>query len=116
MNKAIGKKIEKIGIEKSRKHLFFCIGPDCCPKKEGAALWEHAKKRLKSLDFPVMRTKAACFRICQGGPWLVVYPEGIWYGDMTEERFERILQEHLIEGNPVREWIAVENSLAACRT
>ena len=34
---------------------------------------------------------------------LVVYPEGIWYGEMTPERFDRILQEHLIDGSPVME-------------
>jgi len=58
-----------------------------------------------------MRTKAACFRLCFGGPWLVVYPEGIWYGSLTEARFERILQQHLLDGNPVREWCVAENGL-----
>jgi (2Fe-2S) ferredoxin len=58
-----------------------------------------------------MRTKAACFRICAGGPWLVVYPEGIWYGAMTADRFERILQEHLLGGNPIDEWLVARNAL-----
>jgi (2Fe-2S) ferredoxin len=49
--------------------------------------------------------------VCQGGPWLVVYPEGVWYGRVNEERFERILQEHLVGGEPVREWISARNAL-----
>jgi (2Fe-2S) ferredoxin len=53
-----------------------------------------------------MRTKAACLRICHEGPWLVVYPEGIWYGRLDGERLRRILQEHVVEGRPVTEWIA----------
>ena len=50
------------------------------------------------LNLPVMRTKASCFRICVGGPWLLIYPEGVWYGSVTPERCERILQEHVDPG------------------
>lgn len=74
-------------------------------------MWELVKRRVKETGIPVMRTKAQCFRVCAGGPWLVVYPEGIWYGEITSERFERILQEHLLGGTPVAEWIAARNGL-----
>jgi (2Fe-2S) ferredoxin len=42
---------------------------------------------------------------------MVVYPEGTWYGSVTPERFERILTEHLLAGNPVQEWLVVRNDL-----
>jgi (2Fe-2S) ferredoxin len=64
------------------------------------------KTRLNALGVPAMRTKAACLRVCRGGPWLVIYPEGVWYGDVTPERCERIVAEHLAEGRPIAEWIA----------
>jgi (2Fe-2S) ferredoxin len=35
-----------------------------------------------------------------------VYPEGVWYGEVTAERMERIVTEHLDGGRPVKEWIA----------
>jgi (2Fe-2S) ferredoxin len=70
------------------------------------------KKRAKELDLELMRTKALCFRICESGPWLVVYPEGIWYGKVTPRRFEKILQEHLLGGKPVTKWIMARNPLA----
>jgi (2Fe-2S) ferredoxin len=73
---------------------------------EGEALWELMKRRLKAESVPAMRTKAACLRVCTGGPWLVVYPEGIWYGSVTAERFEGILQQHLRDGRPVLEWVS----------
>ena len=60
----------------------------------------------------MMRTKALCFRICHSGPWLVVYPEGIWYAEVTPKRFERIVQEHLLGGKPVTKWIAAHNPLS----
>ena len=101
--------LTKAGVGAARRHLFVCIGPECCASIEGEALWENIKARVRETRLPVMRTKAACFRVCVGGPWLVVYPEGIWYGAVTLERFEVILQKHLLGGEPVEEWIAVRN-------
>ncbi len=104
--------LEKAGIAGARKHLFICIGPDCCKSREGEVTWDHIKRRVKESGVKVMRTKAACFRICTGGPWLVVYPDGIWYGEVTPERFERIFEEHVLGGEPVRDWVVAENDLA----
>ncbi|MEA3187503.1 MAG: hypothetical protein QOD99_1333 [Chthoniobacter sp.] len=105
--------LEKAGIAGAQKHLFLCIGPDCCKTRAGEATWDYLKRRVKETGFRAMRTKAACFRICTDGPWLVVYPEGIWYSRVTPERIERILQQHLLGGEPVREWIAAQNGLSA---
>jgi (2Fe-2S) ferredoxin len=105
------KKIEKIGILEAKRHLFFCIGPDCCQKEEGTRLWDHAKKATKDLSNPVLRTKAGCLRICCHGPWLVVYPGGVWYPKMTPEKLDRVLREHVEGGTPVQEWVAATNPL-----
>lgn len=108
----IEKGLRKAGVRTAQRHLFLCLGPDCCSPSEGEETWKYIKQRVKDLDLPVMRTKAQCFRICAGGPWLVVYPEGIWYGEVTPKRFERILREHLIDGTPVNEWIIARNHLS----
>jgi (2Fe-2S) ferredoxin len=107
--------IEKAGIARAERHLFLCMGPECCSRTEAEMVWEYIKKRVKETGLHAMRTKADCFRICSGGPWLVVYPEGIWYGSLNVTRFERILREHLIGGKPVEEWIRVKNCLG-CKT
>jgi len=94
------------GLDGSRWHLFLCLGPDCAPLAEGQATWDYLKRRCSELKLPVMRTKAACFRVCVGGPWLLIYPEGVWYGGVTPDRCERILQEHVLRNTPIPEWIA----------
>lgn len=95
----------KMNLSRARKHVFLCIGPDCCAPEQGLAVWEYLKQAVKTEDLDVMRTKAACFRVCCGGPWMLIYPEGVWYGDMTIERCERIVKEHLVGGRPVSEWV-----------
>lgn len=102
----------KMGISNARRHVFLCVGPDCCSESHGLETWEVLKERIKKLGIPVLRSKAACFRICCRGPWMLIYPEGIWYGEVTPARCERIIEEHLIGNAPIQEWIVREHLLA----
>ena len=100
---------EKPFLEAYRKQVFFCTGPRCAPESS-PQLYLLLKNRLKELKLHegsarILRTQAHCFGICHGGPILVVYPEGVWYHPVTPEKLERIIQEHLIHGKPVQEYI-----------
>jgi (2Fe-2S) ferredoxin len=105
--------LQRIGVPTAQRHAFLCTGPECCTTAEGESTWNALKAQLKAAGVPVLRSKAACLRVCSRGPWLLVYPEGTWYPEVTPERCARIVAEHLVGGRPVEEWAVARHALGA---
>ncbi|MFO0014349.1 MAG: (2Fe-2S) ferredoxin domain-containing protein [Planctomycetota bacterium] len=109
---------QDLKIGEFSRHVLLCIGETCCSSDQGRAAWSKLKNLLKERNLSLAtgpnacyRTKVDCLRICKGGPILVVYPEGLWYAGMTEDRIERFVEEQLVQGRPIEEWIFARNPL-----
>ena len=104
------------GIGSYDRHMFICIGPDCCSAEEGEKAWGQLKKAAAKLNGSpdrgrLYRTKVGCLRICEAGPTAVIYPEGTWYGCLTPENLERVIEQDLARGKVVEDLVIGRNPL-----
>lgn len=92
------------------KHVFVCTNlraeghvRGCCDGRGSVDLLFRLKKLVKErgLKGRFRINKAGCLDHCEHGAAMVVYPEGVWYGGVSAEDAEEIVEEHLLADRPV---------------
>ena len=93
-----------------QRHVFVCINQrpgdspkGCCASKGGAEVAAELKRKLydRGLKRIVRANKAYCLDQCARGVAMVVYPEGVWYGGVTLDDVDELIESHILGGRPV---------------
>jgi (2Fe-2S) ferredoxin len=91
------------GLKRIKKHILACEHKDCV-KRGGKDSLRALKDALKDLGLrdETLISKVDCFDQCADGPVMVVYPDGVWYGEVDERAARDIAERHVAEGRLAR--------------
>lgn len=100
---------------KPRKHVFVCINerPEehprgSCVARGGGEIFAQLRETIGQrglVDIKV--TFSGCMEPCMVGPIVYVAPDDVWYGGVTAEDIDLIVDQHLAGGEPV-EWLEID--------
>jgi (2Fe-2S) ferredoxin len=92
------------------RQILVCVGDRCTKNSAGQTLYDELKDKFKKAGLDqgglrVKKTRATCFGTCKSGPLICIQPDGIWYYNVTSDKLDRIINEHLLNNKPVLEWV-----------
>ncbi|MBD0382991.1 (2Fe-2S) ferredoxin domain-containing protein [Paenibacillus sedimenti] len=91
-------------LSETRHHVLICNGASCM-RKQGEEVTQAIRDEIarNSADGLIHTSRTHCNGRCQDACVVIVYPEGVWYKDVTPETGRILVNRHLLEGNPIRE-------------
>ena len=107
-------------MAKYQRHVFVCTNQrepgsarPSCNAEGNSQLQARFKQAVAAagLKSNVRVNKAGCLDQCEHGPTVVVYPEAVWYGHVTEADVNEIVASHLVAGRPVERLILAEDCI-----
>lgn len=93
-------------MQKPDFHLFVCAsfrGTEArgkCIKKDSMQLIPYLEEELADRGLNAMVSSTGCLKLCEEGPVLIVYPQGYWYGGVSDESAVDAILDALEEGKP----------------
>jgi (2Fe-2S) ferredoxin len=103
-----------MGVPKPAFYIFKCeqsappgVPKPSCVNQDSQDLFQHLAMKLmqKGLIATVMPIKTACLNRCQQGPVMLIEPGHHMYVELTKEKIDRIVDEHIIGEKPVEEYL-----------
>jgi (2Fe-2S) ferredoxin len=91
-------------------HVFCCTNQrptthrrGCCGSKGSQALADYMCRRamVTAAHRHIRINLSGCLNLCELGPAMVIYPEGVWYRYETDADIEEILDRHVVRGERV---------------
>jgi (2Fe-2S) ferredoxin len=98
-------------MEKPKIHIFVCNSfrmngdpQGVCNKKGAAQFLQYIEEEILDRGLDAMVSSTGCLKVCDRGPVMLIYPMGWWYGEITEEKIDDIL-DALEDETPVEEYL-----------
>jgi (2Fe-2S) ferredoxin len=91
-------------------HVFCCTNQrpathrrGCCASKGSQALADYMCRRamVTAAQRQIRINLSGCLNLCEFGPAMVIYPEGVWYRYETDSDIAEILDRHVVRGERV---------------
>ena len=109
-------------MPKFERHIFVCGNQrppgqsrPCCDPAGTAKLQKLFKQKLaeRGLKGRVRANQSGCLDQCEHGPNVVVYPDAVWYGRVSLDDVEEIVESHIMRGKPVERLMIADECLNA---
>lgn len=97
-------------MHKPKHHIFVCTssranGPakGYCHSNEGLEIMQRFIEEIddREIGGDVFLSNTGCFGICEKGPIVVIYPDNVWYGSVSADDVEEIINSHIGAGKVV---------------
>ena len=84
--------------------ILMCAGGGCISSGEESCLSALKKSIDKyALSDVVNIVETGCMGMCDAGPLMIIYPEGVYYQKLTPQDMENIVSEHILKGRIVED-------------
>ena len=85
-------------MQKPQYHFLVCNSfrvsgepQGVCNKKDACGLLQYLQSEIADRGLDAIISTTSCLNICEKGPVMVIYPNAWWYGEVTEEKIDEIL-------------------------
>ncbi len=97
-------------MQKPKYHVFVCSSSRItgqqkgfCFSKDSVSIIQKFMEEIeeRELGGDILVTNTGCLGICNKGPIVIVYPDGVWYKEVTVDDVTEIVEEHFENGRVV---------------